>query len=116
MGKIIEDANKHLQRFLIMSINLKIERHSEESKKLRMFPFTLAEDVEGWFYSLQAYNITTCEEIETNFLNEYFPVSIFLRKRYEILNLKQREGESLRDTYKIFKKLPVASPTRLHTT
>ena len=45
-GKINEDANKHLQRFLTMSTTLKIDGHTKESKKLRMFPFTLAEDAE----------------------------------------------------------------------
>ena len=34
-----------------------------------------------------------------------------MRKRYEILNFKQKEGESLGDSYKIFKRLLVACPT-----
>ncbi|XP_058783531.1 uncharacterized protein LOC131658229 [Vicia villosa] len=33
-GRINEDANKHLQRFLTMTTSLKIEGHSEEAKKL----------------------------------------------------------------------------------
>lgn len=49
--------------------------------------------------------------METTFLNEYFPASVFLKKIYEILNFKQREGESLGDAYKIFKRLLVAYPT-----
>src|SRR3954468_11884809 len=44
-------------------------------------------------------------------LNEYFPASVFLRKRYEILNFKQKEGESLGDAYKRFKRTLVACPT-----
>jgi hypothetical protein len=47
--KVNEDANKHLQRFLTMSNTLKIDGHTEEAKKLRMFPFTLAEEAEEWF-------------------------------------------------------------------
>ncbi|XP_058770905.1 uncharacterized protein LOC131644427 [Vicia villosa] len=53
-GRINEDANKHLQRFLTMTTSLKIEGHSEEAKKLVMFPFTLSDDAEEWFYSLPA--------------------------------------------------------------
>src|SRR3954462_12505331 len=45
-GKVNEDANKHLQRFLTMSTTLKIDGHTEEAKKLRMFLFTLAEEAE----------------------------------------------------------------------
>src|ERR1043165_6054555 len=49
--------------------------------------------------------------METAFLNEYFPASVFMRKRYEILNFKQKEGESLGDSFKRFKRLLVACPT-----
>lgn len=45
------------------------------------------------------------------FLNEYFLASVFLRKRYDILNLTQKEGESLGDACKRFKILLVACPT-----
>ncbi|KAI5434229.1 hypothetical protein KIW84_021191 [Lathyrus oleraceus] len=75
-GKVNEDANKHLQRFLTMSNTLKIDGHTEEAKKLRMFPFTLAEEAEEWFYSLPVGSITFWEEMEKSFLNEYFPASM----------------------------------------
>src|SRR3954465_4478566 len=110
-GKINEDANKNLQRFLTMTTSLKIEGHSEEAKKLVMFPFTLSEDAEEWFYSLPAGSITTWQQMETKFLNEYFPTSVYIRKRYDIVNFKQKEGESLGDAYKRFKRLLVACPT-----
>lgn len=71
-----------------MSTTLKIGGHTNEAKKLRMLSFTLAEEAEEWFYSLIAGNITSWEEMEKDFLNEYFPESVFLRKRYEILNFK----------------------------
>ncbi|XP_050909161.1 uncharacterized protein LOC127122932 [Lathyrus oleraceus] len=74
-GKVNEYENKHLQRFLTMSNTLKIDGHTEEAKKLRMFPFTLAEEVEEWFYSLPAGSITSWEEMEKPFLNEYFLAS-----------------------------------------
>src|SRR3954468_2941499 len=109
-GRINEDANKHLQRFLTMTTSLKIEGHSEEAKKLVMFPFTLSDDAEEWFYSLPAGSITTWQQMETTFLNEYFPASVYIRKRYDIVNFKQKEGESLGDAYKRFKRLLVACP------
>src|SRR3954469_19281159 len=110
-GRINEDANKHLQRFLTTTMSLKIEGHSEEAKRLVMFPFTLSEDAEEWFYSLPAGSITTWQQMETAFLNEYFPASVFIRKRYDIVNFKQKEGESLGDAYKRFKRCLVACPT-----
>src|SRR3954466_7634686 len=110
-GRINEDANKHLQRFLTMTTSLKIEGHSEEAKKLVMFPFTLADDAEEWFYSLPAGSITTWQQMESTFLSEYFPAAVYIRKRYDIVNFKQKEGESLGDAYKRFKRLLVACPT-----
>lgn len=111
LGKINKDANKYLQRFLTMSTTQKIDGNTEESKKLRMFPFTLSEDAEEWFYSLPVGSSTTWEQMETTFLNKYFPASVFLRKRYDIMNYKQKEGESLGDSYKRFKRLLVDCPT-----
>ena len=46
--------------------------------------------------------------MEKIFLDEYFPASVYIRKRYEIVNFKQKEGESLGDAYKRFKRLLVA--------
>ncbi|XP_050889367.1 uncharacterized protein LOC127094593 [Lathyrus oleraceus] len=76
-----------------------------------MFLFTLAEEAEEWFYSLPVGSITSWEEMEKAFLNEYFPASVFLRKRYEILNFKQKDGETLGDNYKRLKIVLVACPT-----
>ncbi|XP_050875745.1 uncharacterized protein LOC127079407 [Lathyrus oleraceus] len=61
-----------------MSNTLKIDGHTEEAKKLRMFPFTLAEEAEEWFYSLPASSITSWKEMEKAFVNEYFPASMFV--------------------------------------
>ncbi|XP_050897999.1 uncharacterized protein LOC127104902 [Lathyrus oleraceus] len=110
-GRVNEDANKHLKRFLTMCTTLKMPGHSEEAIRLRMFPFTLTDEAEEWFYSLPARSITTWEEMERAFLQEYFPASVALRKRYKILNFKQKEGESLGDAYKRFKRILVACPT-----
>lgn len=100
-----------MQRFLTMSTTLKIDGHTKEAKKFRIFPFTLDEDAEEWFYSLSAGSITTWEEMEITFLNEHFPASVFLRKIYGIMNFKHKEGESFGNAYKRFKRLLVACPT-----
>ena len=94
-----------------MSTTLKIEGHSEEAKKLRIFPFTLSVDAEEWFYLLPAGSINTWEEMEKTFLDEYFPASVYIRKKYDIVNFKQKEGESIGDAYKRFKRLLVDFPT-----
>lgn len=86
-----------------MTTSLKIEGNSEEAKKMVMFPFTLSEDAKEWFYSLPAGSITTWQQMETTFLNEYFLAPVYIQKRNDIVNFKQKEGESLGDAYKRFK-------------
>lgn len=49
--------------------------------------------------------------METSFLNEYFPSSVYIRKVYDIMNFKQKGGESMDDAYKRFKRLLVVCPT-----
>src|SRR3954465_5089823 len=71
--RINKDANKHLQRFLITTTSLKIEGHSVEAKRLVMFPFTLSEDAEEWFYSLPAGSITTWQKWKPLFLTSTSP-------------------------------------------
>lgn len=78
------------QMFLTMSTTLKIERHTEEANKLRIFQFTLSEDAKEWFYSLPVESITTWEQMETTFMNEYFPALVVLRKRYDINELQTK--------------------------
>ena len=70
----------------------------------------LSEDAEEWFYLLPTVSITTWEQIEKTFLDDYFLASVYIRKRYEIVSFKQKEGDSLGDAYKRFKRLLVASP------
>ena len=49
--------------------------------------------------------------MEKTFLEEYFLASVYIRKRYDIVNFKQEEWESLGDAYKRLKRLLVACPT-----
>ena len=71
----------------------------------------LSEDAEEWFYSFPAGSITTWEQMEKTFLDDYFPASVYIFKIYDIVTFRPKEGESLGDSYKRFKRLLVACPT-----
>jgi hypothetical protein len=109
-GKYNEDANKHLKSFLILCETAKVQGHSEEAKRLRLFPFTLTDDAYEWFDSLPAGSITTWNEMEDKFLEQFFPTALFVRRRQDISSFQQKEGESLGEAYKRYKKLISACP------
>ncbi|GAU10111.1 hypothetical protein TSUD_423820, partial [Trifolium subterraneum] len=95
---------------MVLCETMKVEGHNDNQKRLRLFPFTLRGDAKEWFDSLPADSITTWDDMEAIFLDEFFPIPLFLRRRQEISNFNQKEGESLRDAYKRFKKSLSACP------
>jgi len=109
-GKYNEDANKHLKSFFVLCETAKVQGHSEEAKRLRLFPFTIADVAYEWFDSLPAGSITTWNEMEDKFLEQFFPTTLFVRRRQDISSFQQREGESLGEAYKRYKKLLAACP------
>ena len=113
-GRHNEDANRHLPNFFELCETVKVDGLSEESKKLKLFPFSLIDDAKEWFLSFPADSITTWDDLEDKFLEQYFPPAMFVRKRQEITGYKQKEGESLRDTYRRFRNLLAGCPNHAY--
>lgn len=109
-GKYNEDANKHLKNFFVICETTKVDGNSEEAKRLRLFPFSLTDDAKEWFDSLPAGSITTWNEMEDKFLEQFFPTALFVRRRQDISKFQQKDGESLGEAYKRYKKLLAACP------
>jgi hypothetical protein len=107
-GKYNEDANKHLKNFSVICETTKVDGNSEEAKRLRLFPFSLTDDAKECFDSLPAGSITTWNDMEDKFLEQFFPTALFVRRRQDISNFQQKDGESLGEAYKRYKKLLAA--------
>ncbi|XP_073219415.1 uncharacterized protein [Cicer arietinum] len=80
-GKHNEDTNRHLTNFFELCEIVKVDGCSEEGKMLRLFPFSLKDDAKKWLNSFPAGSITTWDDLEDTFLEQYFPPAVFIRKR-----------------------------------
>ncbi|GJT79885.1 reverse transcriptase domain-containing protein [Tanacetum coccineum] len=81
-----EDANEHLDKYLSITQFIKKNEISQDIINLNLFPFSLTNEAESWFYTLKTHSIHTWEEMFSKFLSKYYPYSKALQLRKDILN------------------------------
>ncbi|XP_058746143.1 uncharacterized protein LOC131619017 [Vicia villosa] len=75
-GRINEDANKHLQRFLTMTTSLKIEGHSEEAKNVSQPEGLVDMKLSTQVVKIEDQCVATAQQVEEiNFLKQNNPYS-----------------------------------------
>lgn len=100
-----EDPHLHLSIFLDFGDTLKINNVSNDAIRLRLFPFSLRDRARAWLRSLAPNSITNWAQLSQTFLSKDFPPSKTAQLRNPIPNLRQRDGESLCETWDRFKEL-----------
>ena len=83
-----EDPFRHLKEFHVVCLSMKPTGVSEESIKLRAFPFTLKDTAKDWFYYLPPGSVNTWADLEKLFIQRYFPTSKAIAIRREICSLR----------------------------
>jgi hypothetical protein len=73
-GKVLEDANAHLQHFLEICSTFTIRGVTQDAVRLRLFPFSLLGKAKQWFYSNKEA-MSTWEKCSNAFLVKFFPLS-----------------------------------------
>ena len=63
--------------------------------KLHLFPFSLREIAATWYESLPYGSVDTWEELVEAYLGRFFPPSLTLERRREIIVFQHGEDESL---------------------
>ena len=104
-GHPIEDPNEHLGRFLRMANTVKLNGARPEVIKLHLFPFFLRDITSTWYESLPYGSVDTWEELVEAYLGRFFPPSLTLERRREIIVFQQGEDESLYVAWERFKRL-----------
>ena len=104
-GHPSEDPNEHLGRFMRMANTMKLNGVRPDVIKLQLFPFSLRDLVATWFDSLPVGSMNTWEELVEAFMSRFFPPTLTVERRGEIIVFKQREDESLYTVWERFKRL-----------
>ena len=78
---------------------------SQETLRLRLFLFSLIDQVRAWLNSLRLDSITTWNDLADKFLMKYFPPTKNVKLRNEITSFHQLKNESLYDAWERFKEL-----------
>ncbi|GKD19218.1 reverse transcriptase domain-containing protein [Tanacetum coccineum] len=90
-----DDANKHIDKFLIVTQSMKQNRVSYDVLRLCLFPYSLTHNAIAWFDRLLNNSIHSWEEMVTKFLSKDFPPSMVTKLRNDISNFQQLPDESL---------------------
>nr|GEW04348.1 reverse transcriptase domain-containing protein [Tanacetum cinerariifolium] len=98
-----DDANKHLDKFLHVTHNMKVNGVTDEALRLYLFPYSLTHHATAWFDRLLRNSITTFEQMAKMFLGKYFPPSMVTKLRNEITNFPQHPDESLFKAWERYK-------------
>ncbi|KAF6171370.1 hypothetical protein GIB67_009511 [Kingdonia uniflora] len=72
-GSPTENPYNHLRNFRDHMLLLSFERITEDSLKLRVFPFSLLGNARDWLYTLEEISVNTFEQLVKKFLKKYFP-------------------------------------------
>ncbi|KAJ9545002.1 hypothetical protein OSB04_024709 [Centaurea solstitialis] len=94
-GSSTSDLHQHLETF-VDTCDL-FKRRGDEVR-LRLFPFTLTKEEKDSFKRLGPGSITTWDELKSNFLLRYFPITKISKQKKEIREFKQGK-ESLEKSW-----------------
>lgn len=108
-----EDPNLHLHDFHMIITGMKPDNVREDHAKMRAFPFSLEGRAREWLYYQPAGSMTTWDQVQQAFLEEYFPATKAASIRREICSIKQMQGESFAEYYERFKRLLASCPNHL---
>ena len=82
-------------RFLRMANTVKLNGVRPNVIKLQLFSFSLRDEEARWFESLPYGLVNTWDEPIEAFMGKFFPHTLTLERRGEIIIFKQNEDESL---------------------
>ena len=104
-GHPSEDPNEHMGRFMRMANTVKLNGVKLEVIRLQLFPFLLRDVAATWFESLPIGSMTIEEELVEVYMGRFFPPALTSERRGKIIVFKQKEDESLYNTWERFKRL-----------
>ncbi|XP_057787673.1 uncharacterized protein LOC131004932 [Salvia miltiorrhiza] len=106
-----EDPQRHLQDFEMACGTVRTASQAlGEYIRLLTFPFSLLEGAREWLYDLPEESIRTWQELQSKFLEKYFPAARIQNLRTRISNIKMGSGEILYEYWGRFKQMLAKCP------
>ena len=105
-----EDPYMHVKEFLDICSTFRFQNFSDESIRLRLFPFSLKDKAKAWLNSLIPNSVTSWDLLRNKFLTKIFPMSKTNALRREISDFYQNEGEQFYECWERFKDLLLKCP------
>ncbi|GJV35167.1 reverse transcriptase domain-containing protein [Tanacetum coccineum] len=97
--------HSHIKRFYQITRTLKLNQVSDDVVKLILFSFSLKGAAETWLENEPPCSITSCDDLVSKFLNQFYPHSKTRELRKEIMNFQQVFGETFFEAWERFKDL-----------
>ena len=104
-GHPSEDPNEHMGRFMRMANTIKLNGVRPEVIKLELFSFSLRHVAATWFDSFPVGSVNTWEELVEAYMSRFFPPTLTVERKGEIIVFKQGEDKSLYNAWERFKRL-----------
>nr|GEY34272.1 hypothetical protein [Tanacetum cinerariifolium] len=118
LGLKKDNPRDHIRWFNKITSTIKYTDVPNSVIKLILFPFSLTWAARWWLEKEPPRSITTWDDLVSNFINEFFPLSRTMTLRNEILNFQQKFDESFHEAWERYKYLLRACPhqgfTELH--
>ncbi|WMV25381.1 hypothetical protein MTR67_018766 [Solanum verrucosum] len=94
-----EDPHDHIQNLVIVCGSFSFKNISQESIRLRLFPFSLVGETMKWLAEIPRDPITSCEKFTDVFYESFFPPSKIEKLRNNIQNFKRIDGEPIHEMW-----------------
>ena len=104
-GSPLDDPKIHLMMFLEICDTIKMNGVTEDTIRLRLFPFSLRDKARGWLQSLHLGSITSWQDMAEKFLAKFFPPAKIAQLKSEIGQFKQNDFKSLYEAWERYKDL-----------
>ncbi|GJV43908.1 reverse transcriptase domain-containing protein [Tanacetum coccineum] len=98
-GYLRADPHDHIRKFLVICDMFKYGETQSKVVNLLIFPFSLCDEAKSWFNELNEESITSWDQLIRDFINRFFPPSLFKRRLLKIRNFSQLVCESLTDAW-----------------
>ena len=76
-----------------------------ENVYMRLFSLSLAGKAKDWLRSLPNQSLTSWKDVEEKFLQRFFPISRYIKAKFEIFVFRQEADESFCERWERFKMI-----------